>query len=164
MENRTYLTGFILIGLSFLACVISYYFVYFAIPFFLIGSTIVLFSKTTLKKKLLTIFLPIFLWIPSSFIFLYIYGYSTPETYLIPISLKNGFRVIYDEKCGIEPKMKEGRQVIEIPENGIAILNSKNQSGWNNHNYYNVDLKGNKVKIGNVGFANSEESLVKSVS
>lgn len=164
MESKSYRIGLILIVLSFIACIISYYLVYFAIPFFLIGSTIVFFSKTDLKRKILTVFLPILLWIPSSIIFLYIYGYSTPETYLIPKSVKNGFRVIYEEKCGIEPKMENRRRVIVIPENGIAILNFKNQSGWNNHEYFSVDLKGNRIKIGDVGFANSEESIVKSVS
>jgi energy-coupling factor transporter transmembrane protein EcfT len=166
MKNKTYLTGFILIILSFLACVISYYLIIVGLPVFLVGATIVFISKTNLKRKFLTVLLPILLWIPTSFIFLYFYGLSTAETYLIPVSVKKEFRVVYSEKCGIEPKYEKGRRLMMIPENGILIIKSKGESGWINHEYYVVDLDGNKRKIGDIGSGllgsnKNDSSLVK---
>jgi hypothetical protein len=167
MKDKIYLTGFVLIVISFLACVISYYLVIFAFPFFLIGALFVFFSRTTIKRKLLTIFLPILLWIPTSISFLFLYGLTTAETYLIPVSVKKGFRVVYGEKCGIEPKYEKGRRLMIIPENGILIIKSKGESGWINHEYYVVDLDGNKRKVGDVGLGllgsnKNDSSLVKS--
>jgi energy-coupling factor transporter transmembrane protein EcfT len=167
MENKNYRIGLFLIILSFLACVISYYFVVIGLPVFLIGAAFVFFSKNTLKRKLLTIFLPILLLIPTSIIFLYLYGLKTAETYLIPASVKRGFRVIYDEKCGIEPLSENGRRILMIPENGILIIKTKHESGWMNHEYYFVDLGGNKIKVGEIGkgllgSSKNDSSLVES--
>ena len=121
MKNKTYKIGLVLIILSFIACIISFYFIIFGLPIFLIGMTVVLFSKTQFKTKLITTILPIILWLPATYIFLYFYGLTTPETFLIPSTLEKRFRVIYDEKCGVEPKYENGRRIIVIPYNGVLM-------------------------------------------
>jgi hypothetical protein len=74
MKDKIYLTGLIMISLSFIASVISFYLIVFTAPVFVVGSVIVLFSKESIRTKLLTILLPLLLWIPSTILFLYVYG------------------------------------------------------------------------------------------
>jgi len=164
LKNKIYITGLILIILSFIACTISFYLVIFGLPVFLIGATLVLISKTKIKIKLFTTILPIVLWLPATYIFLYFYGLTTPKTYLIPSTLEKRFRVIYNEKCGIEPKEKNGRHIIEIPRNGILIIKSKFESGWINHEYFLVDSIGNEIKVGNENFIQEKTTYNPNVS
>jgi hypothetical protein len=131
---------------------------------FLIGATIVLISKTKIKTKLITIILPLVLWLPATYVFLYFYGLTTPETYLISSTIEKRFRVIYNEKCGIEPKKENGRRIIEIPDNGILIIKSKFESGWINHEYFLIDSTGNKIKVGNENFIQDKTTYQTNVS
>ena len=126
--------------------------------------TVVLFSKTQFKTKLITTILPIILWLPATYIFLYFYGLTTPETFLIPSTLEKRFRVIYDEKCGVEPKYENGRRIIVIPYNGVLIIKSKLESGWINHEYYFVDIEGNKIKVNSENFSPDKKVNTPSIS
>lgn len=131
---------------------------------FLIGATLVFISKTKIKTKLITTITPVVLWLPATYIFLYFYGLTTPETYLIPSTLEKRFRVIYNEKCGIKPKYKNGRRIIEIPSNGILIIKSKSESGWIDHEYFLIDSIGNKTKVGNENFIQDKTTYKPNVS
>ncbi len=122
------------------------------------------FSKTKLKTKLITTVLPKILWLPATYAFLYFYGRTTPEVYIIPSAIEKRFRVIYDEKCGVETKYENGRRILEIPDNGILIIKSKFESGWINHEYFLIDAKGNKVKVGNENFTQDKITYKPSVS
>lgn len=146
MKEKAFYIGLTLIIISFIACVISFYLLVFGIPTFLVGATLVLLSKQTIQKKLLTTLIPIVLYFPFTFLFLFIYNYSTPKTILIPKTFDGNLRVVYEEKCGRNYDKTDGAKTLTFPENGILIL-SEDFDRHINYNYYLVDELGNRTKI-----------------
>ena len=146
MREKAFYIGLTLIIISFIACVISFYLLVFGIPTFLVGAILVLLSKQTIQKKLLTTLLPIVLYFPFTFLFLFIYNYSTSKTILIPKYFEGNLRVVYEEKCGLNYVKTEGVKTLTFPENGILIL-SEDFDRNVNYNYYLVDELGNRTKI-----------------
>ncbi len=69
------------------------------------------------------------------------------ETYLIPNDFEGEFRIIYGEKCGINPAIENGRRVLQIPANGILIIQPDFEAGAIDHEYYLVDKNGKRQKI-----------------
>jgi hypothetical protein len=72
------------------------------------------------------------------------------ETYLIPSNFEGHFRIIYGEKCGINPIFEDGRRVLKIPDNGILIIQPKFEAGIIDHEYYLVDKNGKRKKANTV--------------
>lgn len=68
-------------------------------------------------------------------------------TYLIPDDFEGEVRVVYGEECGINPPKEDGRIVLEIPDNGLLIIQSETTSGFIDHEYYFIDPKGRREKI-----------------
>ena len=146
LRNKAYLVGLILIAISFIACVISFWLLYYGIFIFALGAILVAVSNKSNKTKLLTTILPLVAYIPTTYIFLLAYNYTTPKTFLIPSDFEGTLRIIYEEKCGSKLKKENGRQIFKFPENGILILNEDFDGGIN-HEYYLVDQAGNRRKI-----------------
>lgn len=124
----------------------SYYLLVFGIPIFIIGAILVLISKQPIQTKLLTTLIPIVLYIPFTFLFLYFYNYSSPMTILIPENFEGNFRIVYDENCGSKYEKIDGVKTLIIPENGILVLNEE-FNGNGNYHYYLVDNLGNRNEI-----------------
>ncbi len=124
----------------------SYYLLVFGIPIFIIGAILVLISKQPIQIKLLMTLMPIVLYLPFSFLFIYFYNYSTPMTILIPENVEGHLRIIYDENCGINYEKIDGVRTLIFPENGILLLNEE-FNGHSNYNYYLVDDLGNKKEV-----------------
>ena len=109
--------------ISFIACVISYDLLLFGIPAFLIGSILVFLSKKPIQTKLLTTIAPVVLYIPLTFLFLYIFNYSTPKTILIPKDFDGNLRIVYEEKGGSNYDNTYGVKTLVFNKNGILVLN-----------------------------------------
>lgn len=146
MRTKAYYIGLVLIITSFITCVISYYLLVFGIPAFLIGAILVFLSKKSMQTKLLTTIAPGVLYIPLTFLFLYIFNYSTPKTILIPKDFDGKFRIVYEEKCGSNYQDIDGIKTLVLNEKGILVLN-ENFDSHINFNYYLVDKLGNKTRI-----------------
>ena len=146
MRTKTFYIGLTFIIISFIACLISFYLLVFGIPTFLIGALLIFLSKRTIKTKLLTTLIPLVLYIPCTFLFLYIYNYSSQKTILIPKNFNGNLRVVYEENCGVVYEKKEGVKTLTFPDNGILILNEDFDSHVN-YKYYLVDKLGNKTEI-----------------
>jgi hypothetical protein len=146
VRKKAFYIGLTLIIISFIACVISFYLLVFGIPTFLVGAILVLLSKQTIQKKLLTTLIPIVLYFPFTFLFLFIYNYSTPKTILIPKNFDGNLRVVYEEKCGRNYDKTDGVKTLTFTENGILIL-SEDFDRHVNYNYYLVDELGNRTEI-----------------
>jgi hypothetical protein len=58
------------------------------------------------------------------------------KLFIIPENYSGYFRVIYGQECGEELSIKEGREIIKIPSNGILITSSDYQGGVINNEYY----------------------------
>ena len=69
----------------------------------------------------------------------------TPQTFLIPKNFKGQIILIYDQPCGIDVPLTNGRLVFKIPENGILILKNKHETGIINHEYYLVNESGSQI-------------------
>jgi len=146
LRDSAYLTGLILIGITFLACVISFWLLVYGVFIFALGTLLVFLSKKRIKTKLLTTILPIVLYLPATYFFLLSYNYRTPKTFLIPNEYEGQIRIVYEEKCGVKLLKEKGRQMLRFPETGILILNENFDGGISN-NYYLVDKSGRRTKV-----------------
>lgn len=146
MRAKAFYTGLTLIIISFIACVINFYLLVYGIPAFLLGTILVLLSKQTIQTKLLTTLIPLALYVPCTFLFLYIYNYSTPKTILIPKNFEGNLRVVYEENCGRNYDETDGIKTLTFPDNGILVLNEDFERHVN-YNYYLVDESGNRTEI-----------------
>ena len=70
-----------------------------------------------------------------------------PETFLIPTNFEGSFKVIYGEECGLNPPIENGRIILQIPANGILIVQSEFEGGIIDHEYYFIDNDGKRTKI-----------------
>ena len=70
-----------------------------------------------------------------------------PETFLIPTSFEGKIRIVYGEECGINPPIVNGRRELQIPNNGLLIIQPEFEAGIIDHEYYFVDQNGNKTDI-----------------
>jgi len=73
------------------------------------------------------------------------------ETVLIPDNFEGEFRIVYGEKCGLNPKMERGRRVLEIPQNGVLIIQPEFETGIIDRQYYILDSDFNRAKINQLG-------------
>lgn len=95
-------------------------------PVTLVGSVILIYSLSMLKSY---------------------WTRPEPETYLIKETFNGKFRVVYGEECGLEPKIENGRRILEIPDNGLVLIKPEFKAGVVDNEYYLVDSKGNRNKI-----------------
>jgi hypothetical protein len=146
MKTKLFYIGLAIISISFVVCVYSFFLLFFGIPPFLLGAILVFLSNRSIRTKLLTTIAPIVLYLPFTFVFLYIYNYSTPKTILIPKDYNGHLRVVYEEKCGQKYGNADGMKTLTFPENGILVLNEDFDTHINYH-YYFVDEFGNRTKI-----------------
>ena len=152
MKDRIYIFGLILVILSFIACTISYFLIIFALPVFIIGVIIIFFSKKKLSTKLISVIAPLILYLPFTYLFLSLYGRTTPVTFLIPSDYEGQFCIVYGEKCGINPPCENGRLVFKIPHTGVLIVQPKFEAGIVNNEYYLLDENDNRKKINELYF------------
>jgi energy-coupling factor transporter transmembrane protein EcfT len=142
---KAYKTGLVLTILSWLAC-LNPYWIIFAGPGFIIGLLIVWFSKTKIRTKLLTTFLPLLLWYPGMLSFFFLASkHMTPETFLVPKDFRGKITLIYNEPCGQTIPIVDGRLIYKIPDNGVMILTNEFETGIIDQEYYFVDDKWNKI-------------------
>jgi len=146
LKDKVYLTGLILIAVTFFACIISFWLLVYGIFIFTIGVILVFLSKKPIKTKLLTTILPVVFYLPATYFFLLAYNYTSPKIFLIPADYQGTIRIVYEEKCGIKVHKENGRQILQFPENGILILNEKFDGGISN-DYYLIDKNGNRIKV-----------------
>ena len=128
-------------GLTFAA-----FFAIIGLPIFIIGIILILLTKRKLKTKLL--------WILGSVGLILIFwpiwtkiNTIEPETFLIAEDFSGKVKVIYGLECGFDPKIEEGRKILEIPDDGILFVNYEFESGVIDHEYYLVDKNGKRTKL-----------------
>ncbi|MEM8584102.1 MAG: hypothetical protein AAGF87_07535 [Bacteroidota bacterium] len=70
-----------------------------------------------------------------------------PEAFLIPATFEGKIRIVYGEECGINPSAINGRRELQIPSDGLLIIQPEFEAGIIDHEYYFVDQNGNKTEI-----------------
>ncbi|MEN8927244.1 MAG: hypothetical protein ABF242_07410 [Flavobacteriales bacterium] len=151
--------GKIIIVSTFLVSAITFYWVLFLIPIFLIGVLLVVFSKRTKTlSKVLWSVLPIILWYPVLFLFLFIFGSVGKATaQKIDFIFKEGkifdkIELIDNMPCGQEIIIENGRQQVYIEPNIMTLYQGNFEYGYINHDYYFIRENGEKIKGVNKGF------------
>ena len=110
-------------------------------------------KNKSIKKNLIGILLfPLiaFASIVLIFGFSYLKSYLTKpeaETYLIPENFSGQFKIVYGEKCGISPSIENDRVILEIPKNGVLIIQPEFKSGIIDHEYYFINNNGKRTKV-----------------
>ncbi len=73
---------------------------------------------------------------------------TLPVTYLIPEGFEGMTRIIWDQPCGTAPRVEEGRQIVELPANGLLVMQSKEPLyAFKGALFYFKDNAGNKKQI-----------------
>ena len=137
----------VLIVFAIITCFLNAYFLLFGFIIYCVGVLLVVLSGKKIKIKVLSIILPV------AFLFI---GYNLcdffrpkrmPTTYIVPQNFNGKFRVIYGLACGIVPAFENERMVLNIPSNGILIVNSKNTQGLIDEEFYFEDENKKRKKI-----------------
>ncbi|MBD3581576.1 DUF6843 domain-containing protein [Flavobacterium selenitireducens] len=149
--DLSFYIGFTLIVLSWIISVMSFYLLVFTWIPYLVGTVLVALSNQELKKKLLTTTLPIVGYVPITFIFLYLYNYTSPKVFLISKEQTGILRIIYDQQCGEKYVIENDKITISFPKDGIIILAEKFDGNTNpKDEYYFCDDKGNRQKTNSI--------------
>ena len=135
--------GKIGIGIIVLTFIVSLniYLLLFTIPVFVLGVLLVWFSKKKVLTKTLWSVLPVILWYPSFKTFYYLSGTIGTATaqkfdFIFPNGFKGSAIVVGNISCGQPVKIKDGREQLLFPSNGILLYQGKADAGYINHKYY----------------------------
>lgn len=165
-SNILYYSGLILLAIGAFGLTFAAFFAIIGLPVFVIGFILVLVSlKKTWKQRLI----PIGIFILGIVAFWPIWRRINtvgPETFLIPENYRGRVNIIHKKGCGIKlEKTKEGI-IYKIPEDGILILDSEQDYGFIDHNYYLVNKNGNRTELSKMDVRdfNEEWSLEKNPS
>jgi len=131
--------GITIIILSFVVSLNPYTLI-FVTPVFLIGCLILWLSKSSIKKKVILTIAPIILWYPGFLGFMYLNSYLGPKLaqkveYRIPNGFKGQVMVIFPVECGQPVREENGREIIDIPEDGIVYYQGNIEAGYINWTY-----------------------------
>jgi energy-coupling factor transporter transmembrane protein EcfT len=151
LKDKKYIFGLTIITLTFLVS-LNPYFLIFTVPVFLIGVGLLWFSKAKILQKTLWTVLPVILWYPSFYVFMYLTGtIGTATAQKLDFNFPNNFKgkaiVVQQMDCGQEIIKKDGREQLNFPENGILLYKGKIKSGYINHQYFYVTNTGDRKKI-----------------
>lgn len=145
--NTKFILGIFLILCGWVICFDVFHLV-IGIAFFLLGTIIVLFSKKSILVKIVTVGLPIILWIVAFELILNAINTKPAISIVIPYHFKGQFRIIDGIQGGIIPGKKDGKIELNIPESGILILQSHLPGELPDVGFFEKDAKGNEFRIG----------------
>ncbi len=144
-------TGKIIIILAFIAS-LNPYILIFTIPVFIVGVILIWASNLKLKVKALWTLLPIFLWYPAFFSFMYLSGVIGTATaqkldFIFQPNFEGKVIIIENMSCGQPVKKENNREQLFIPENGVLLYQGELEDGYVNHRYYRLQSSGRKVEL-----------------
>lgn len=140
-----------LIILSFLISLNPYWLI-FGVPLYIIGVIILLFSKKSIKAKLIWMVTPLILWYPFMHLFFYVMGVIGTATaqkldLIFPEDFKGEAIVVSNMPCGDEIEILDSREQLRIPENGILLYKGDLKYGYINNRYFKINKNGKKIEI-----------------
>lgn len=151
---RTALFG---IGIIFqvlgLFCFLSFWLMYYAIAFFIIGTILIIISK----KRWYLILLGT---LPMVFSISIIINALTFEKYIIPEGFKGVVYVITNKDYGQDREFDFFTRVFRISESGILFTKFRQKPGFNNRKFLQADNKGNLKEIGVLDYRSYIEKWV----
>ncbi|MBX2972713.1 MAG: hypothetical protein KF797_06390 [Flavobacteriales bacterium] len=140
---------FFIIGVLLLAIGVFLYLSWWCFPYGMgavaFGAILVLVSKQGWKTKTLVAGVPV-LFVSWSFAM----TFSPEQTILIPADYHGMFAIVYGEPCGMPSTKEDGRYIIRIPQEGVAIVQREFHSGWVDDAYYFEAPQGERIKVSEV--------------
>lgn len=124
-----------------LFCFLTFWLMYFAIAFFIIGTILILLSRKKWYLKLLSLS-------PMFFVSGMIINVLYFEKYIIPNDFSGVVYIITDPKSGKKKEYDFFSRVYRIPKSGVLFTKFDQNSGINNRSFYQVDKEGNLKKLG----------------
>lgn len=145
-KSKLFGADLVLIVFGYIISLNPYWWI-FGTPLIFIGGVILAWlSEKSLMSKILLTLLPILLWLPGFWAFVYLgSSHMTPETFLIPQNFRGKITLYYNEPCGQELQKVDGRYIYHIPSNGVMIIKNPFETGIIDQNYYFVDSSGKKI-------------------
>lgn len=145
------IVGKVIIVLSFIAS-LNPYLLIFTAPVFIIGAILIYLSKLKTVEKALWTSLPILLWYPTFFLYMYLSGvlgtaFAQKLDFIFPASFTGKVVIIENMPCGQLPTIENGREQLFIPLNGVLLYKDKLKKGYVNHKYYRLLTSGQKVEL-----------------
>lgn len=138
--------GVILIVAAFLTS-LTYYLLLFAFPVFIVGAILVWLSNKNLRTKLGWTVAPVVLWYPGFATLMYLSGTIGSATaqkfdFIFDKDFEGRVVVVGDISCGQKVTIKNGREQLSIPKNGILLYQGEVEVGYVNHKYYRKSANG----------------------
>lgn len=123
-----------------------------AIPIYIIGIILLLYSTIKKKFKIYIIIIPLILWYPLIYLSKHlstIIGMEFGQK--LEFRFNENFRgevtIVSPIKWGQKVKIVNGREIINIPKNGIAYYQGNINDGYSNWTYVTVSKSGVQKKI-----------------
>lgn len=156
MKFNKFHIGITLITISFIVSVLDFYLLILSIPIYCIGCIFVIISPKKIGYKILSILLPLALYLPANSLSLEMYKYLKRKEFLVPVHYSGPLRIIYEENCG--EKLNDQDKTYQFPQDGILIL-SATEDGGLNHHYFYIGKNGKKIEIPEVDPITSQEPI-----
>mgnify|MGYP003576871274 CR=1 FL=1 len=143
--------GKVIIVLTFIAS-LNPYLLIFSVPAFILGAIAIWISNSKLLTKALWTVLPIILWYPAAFLFMFSYsaiGKATAQKldFIFPTSFEGKAIIIENMPCGQLVKIENGREQLYIPSNGVLLYQGKLKDSYVNHKYFRLQPNGQKAQL-----------------
>jgi hypothetical protein len=123
-------------------------------------------SKPMLKVAAIAFFAPLTGSLIVLYSFMTLYSYMRrpiPETYLIKETFDGIVRVVYGEECGVEPRIENGRRILEVPDNGLLLIKPEFKEGPPDHEYYLVYSTGGRARMNKLWMYDQRKTMAPGV-
>jgi ABC-type multidrug transport system permease subunit len=133
------------IGIAFqligLICFLTFWLMYFAIAFFVIGTVLISVSRRKWYIFILAIS-------PVLFVIGIVINALYFEKYIIPANFRGVVYILTDEKRGIDREYNFFSRIYRIPQSGILLTKFNQKSGINNRSFFQIDKNGTLKELG----------------
>jgi hypothetical protein len=145
-KDRRYFIGAILVVAGYLICLMPYWWIFGTPLIFVTGFVLMWLSTAKILTKVLFTIIPVILWYPG-FVAVMYFGtnHVKPATFLIPKDFRGKIIIYYGEPCGEKILEKNGKNIYNIPKNGVMIVKDQLETGIINEEYYFADDNYHKI-------------------
>ena len=119
---------------------LNYYSLIFVLPIFLIGCVLLWLGQSSVKIKIIVTIAPLILWYPSFLGFMYLNSFlglkfAQEIEFRIPSDFRGQVTIIFPVACGQPVRKENGREIIDVPKNGLVYYQGFIESGYMNWTY-----------------------------
>jgi hypothetical protein len=151
--KKTLLINGIVFQLVGLFCFLTFWLMYYAISFFVVGTILICLSRSRWYIIIGSI-------LPMLFAMGMIVNATYFEKYIVPANFKGVVYVITDKKRGLNREYKFFTRIYRIPQSGILLTKFNQISGFNNRTFFQQTKSGELKKLGVLDYRDYIEKWV----